>query len=406
MGFVNETGPKGHPMETLVRFGKAFVFQKSSFEFTADHLQAETVALAERHGLVPILWNGLRHSLTEAGTPVLENLRQKARTVGVKNLLFSAELLRVLDLFAYNGIEAVPYKGPSLAAELYGDVKLRQFSDLDVFFRKEDFHRVKEVLTKERYRPHRPLTRLQEEAFLRNRTNYGEYNYFRDDNLIYLEMHWSTNPGFMVFPVQEDDLWKNLRRITFLSREIPAFSPENLLMILSVHGFKHRWNRLCWLLDLALLLRKFPRMDVDLIRKRIRDPAASNTFLTGVLAAEALFGPLGETSGELSKAARPKAKALAEETTASFLGGERGSKASAVFFHASAHEGALGKCRYICGLLGSLNTEDLLGRDFPRRLAWAWYPLRWLRIGREAFFGEGGRKTSKRAGKARARQDK
>ena len=382
---MNETSLKKHPMETLIRCGKAFVEGNASFEFAAEDLSTETVAFAERHGLVPMLWHWLRQAGTEARTPLHETLRQKARAVGVKNLLLSAELIRVLDLFADNGIDAVPYKGPTLASELYGDVKLRQFSDLDVFFRKDDFHRVKEILTKDRYRPHRTLTPLQEKVFLQNRKNYGEYNFFRDDDLVYLEMHWSTNPGFMVFPVQEEDLWKKTRRITFLSRKIPAFSPEDLLMVLSVHGFKHRWNRMCWLLDVALLLRKYSHMDISIIRERIMEPAASNTFMTGILAAEELFGPLGPAANSLAAAARPRARKMAEQTLASlFLAGQDG-KTSAALYHAGAHEGAFGKCRYFGGLLGSLNTEDLLGRDLPKRFAWAWYPLRWFRIGRKAF---------------------
>ena len=89
MDIVNETGPKGHPMETLIRCGKAFVSDKSSFEFAAENLSAETVALAGKHGLVPVLWNRLRSVKKEVRTPLHETLRQKARAVGVKNLLIS-----------------------------------------------------------------------------------------------------------------------------------------------------------------------------------------------------------------------------------------------------------------------------------------------------------------------------
>ncbi|MGC9489960.1 MAG: hypothetical protein ACP5CD_01870, partial [Thermovirgaceae bacterium] len=124
-----------------------------------------------------------------------------------------------------------------------------------------------------------------------------------------------------------------------------------------------------------------------------------NTFLTGVLAAEKIFGPLGTAAGALSKAARPRAKALAEGTALSFFGGMRDSKASAAFYHASAHEGTLGKCRYFCGLLGSLNTEDLLGLDLPKRLSWVWYPLRWFRIGRKALLERLNLDTQQQKGK-------
>src|SRR5271154_5905816 len=48
-----------------------------------------------------------------------------------RNLLFTAELLRLLDLFQQNTIPIAAFKGPILAYSVYGHISDREFSDLD-----------------------------------------------------------------------------------------------------------------------------------------------------------------------------------------------------------------------------------------------------------------------------------
>jgi hypothetical protein len=63
---------------------------------------------------------------------VLDCLRNGYLMRSARNLLLTAELLKILDLFNKEGIPAVPFKGPVLAAQLYEDAALREFNDIDI----------------------------------------------------------------------------------------------------------------------------------------------------------------------------------------------------------------------------------------------------------------------------------
>src|SRR5260370_9580765 len=93
-------------------------------------------ALAVEHGVVPLLSLRL-HDLAGDVVPAerLRRLHELSKSSLFLNLSFTAELFRVLEIFRAAGIPAVPYKGPVLAAQAYGDPALRVFSDLDLFLR-------------------------------------------------------------------------------------------------------------------------------------------------------------------------------------------------------------------------------------------------------------------------------
>ena len=52
-----------------------------------------------------------------------------------RSLRLTQRTAKILACLARRGIEAIPYKGPALAQTVYGDVAMRQFSDLDILIR-------------------------------------------------------------------------------------------------------------------------------------------------------------------------------------------------------------------------------------------------------------------------------
>src|SRR5262245_48070510 len=95
--------------------------------------------LSHQHGLLPLVPRHLNAECPDVvPTAVLTQLREDCRSIASRNLHFTAELIRLLELFEENGIRAVPYKGPSLGAIVYGDVALSQFGDLDILVQRSD----------------------------------------------------------------------------------------------------------------------------------------------------------------------------------------------------------------------------------------------------------------------------
>jgi len=68
----------------------------------------------------------------------LERLKNGARANAVRCLVLTAELIKIVDLLQSEGIQAIPYKGPALAVQAYGEIALREFDDLDIILRQRD----------------------------------------------------------------------------------------------------------------------------------------------------------------------------------------------------------------------------------------------------------------------------
>jgi hypothetical protein len=103
--------------------------------------------LADAHGVSSLL---SRHLLTEDGTVVPDDeadwLRTRAAWNARRNLYLTGELVRLLGRFRDRKVRILPFKGPVLAKDLYGDVSRRTFADLDFLFDREEWPRVRAVM--------------------------------------------------------------------------------------------------------------------------------------------------------------------------------------------------------------------------------------------------------------------
>jgi Uncharacterised nucleotidyltransferase len=64
----------------------------------------------------------------------------------------TAELFRLLNLFAAKDISAIVVKGPVLAMQACGDPAMRSYGDLDLLVRQRDIRRATESLQAVGYR--------------------------------------------------------------------------------------------------------------------------------------------------------------------------------------------------------------------------------------------------------------
>lgn len=233
----------------------------------------EFLSLAARHGLMPLAYERLNEivpeTLPKAVTVKLWAARQ--RTLA-QNAEMATELINILEAFEAAGITALPYKGPTLALDLYGDVGLRQFGDLDILLRRGTVLDAKERLVAMGYVADYPLTPAVERAFLRSGAQYHLAMRHEKRGLM-VELHWRIDPDVAIEPEKP-----GARR--FRSRE--------LLLVLLIHGSKHRWSSLGWLVDVAELMAR-DKVDWPWIRGRAAALGCERRMGLGVLLAESLL---------------------------------------------------------------------------------------------------------------------
>src|SRR5262245_12514063 len=242
---------------------------------------------AHYHRVVPLLYRTLsRVSLGFVPEGAMASLRKRFQATAQRNLFLCGELIQILDLFDRHQLRAIPYKGPILAAELYGDVSLRQFSDLDIIVPADKVEEARALLISRGYRPEKEITGQE----LQRAIQHGKDLILLRDTGITLELHWGITAHPDPIDIRPDLLWKNLKTVSMAGRAVTTHAPEDLLLILCIHGGKHRWEYLVWLCDIAELIRSYPTLKWTQVIEDASSVAGRRILLLGVLLARDLLG--------------------------------------------------------------------------------------------------------------------
>lgn len=199
--------------------------------------------LTERHKLQQLLYWQLNMIIGgELPADDLRYLRDFFRNNTRKNLFYMREIVNIVKLLNQMSIESFPYKGPILAQQVYGDLSMRQFGDLDLLVKKEDVIIIKKILISHGYEPEYDLDSIQEQNYMNSQR---ELKFINEAKGISLELHWKFSGIFLKLPPNAEKLLlKNLNSINIGGVTIPDISPENLILILSIHNASHYWSRL------------------------------------------------------------------------------------------------------------------------------------------------------------------
>ena len=235
---------------------------KENIDFIISHLNTKNldlnalIALANQHGILPLVYKILKDLNTQRLTlnaDILTELKAHYMSISQRNMLMSAELIRIMKLLEEHDIEALAFKGPTLSQMAYGDITLRQYVDLDVLTHKKDIYKIDSLLKSHGYKRLLTLTPAQEKIWIKYAHDMGLVHHTKN---VHFEMHWSFLDEDYPMQVDLEDFWKETQEVNLNGHTIPTFSNENLLVYLCIHGSKHLWERIEWIKDIDLLIRE------------------------------------------------------------------------------------------------------------------------------------------------------
>jgi len=240
---------------------------------------------ATRHVIRPLLHNNLQTLWPDpAANEPLSNLHEYYCNNAARNLFLAHELVRLINLLGQQGISAVPFKGPLLAASAYGSLSLREFADLDIFVHKQDVMRIKKILLLEGYQllPSEDL----ENFYLKHKYHFP---FLHPETRILVEIHWAFTKRYWSFDFEQESLWERLKPVTLAGASVWNFSAEDLVLILCMHGTKHGWERLAWICDVAELIRAQEDLDWDLVLEQAKRIGSLRVLFIGLYMASDLL---------------------------------------------------------------------------------------------------------------------
>ena len=215
-------------------------------------------------------------------------------------LRLSGEMDQLCKLFIHNKIDVLLLKGPSLAADLYGDVSRRTSSDLDMLIPLTDLDQVHELLVDLNYVKEDYFSKVLNEWKWR----HHHVTYFNYQKGIKLEIHWRLHPGPSWEPTF-NELWERKRVNSLTTTPVYMLGKEDLFLFLIAHGGRHGWSRLRWLVDMDRIVNlnlNWAKL-TSLLKKYHLLQVGGQSL---ILASQLLSTPLTQEMKTMAAGSRPK----------------------------------------------------------------------------------------------------
>jgi hypothetical protein len=249
-------------------------------ELIGPHTDWEyVIKVGNSHTVMALVFQSLQRYFAEnVPEPVFERLRRQFKTNLMHNLFLKSELLNVLRQFNSNNIPVIAFKGPFFADLIYSNLALRVFADLDILVHEDDRKRSEELLINLGYDytfDEIEKKRIQREAH--------HYRLRKSASFLTIELHWRLAERFWHAWSDPRLLWDNTSLQLYES--IPFLCPriEDYLLYICNHGFRHTWERLGWLCDLASLIETYgDTLDWSYLIERAREFKSERILFLGL----------------------------------------------------------------------------------------------------------------------------
>lgn len=201
---------------------------------------------ARYHNIAPLLHKNIK------GLPISKDLEKIYTYTAYHNMLYLEELQQITER-----INAIVLKGPRLATDIYGNIGLRPFVDLDLLIQKEELEDAISALSDMGYTT-------------QNKDFYKKHHFlmpFKKNGKIpiTIDLQWEFVDKFILHRIDMDKVWI-------------GFTPEMNILYLLLHIEKHaffnkaiydkgnprdwlftnpRGNKLIWFTDLYELIKRY-----------------------------------------------------------------------------------------------------------------------------------------------------
>jgi len=247
----------------------------------------DVVAIAERHRLTAAVLETIAGAAQDLISPEqFDALRRGAAPSRASGMALLRELLQLHPLFEAAQIPIIPYKGPLLAWIAYGSFIRREYQDLDFVVEQKYIPDVVALLKSAGYQPQFDAR----EAHARHDgIAPGQYAFLSQPQKIIVEVHTERTLRYFPTPIDLQTLSSRLLTVEIGSQRLRTFSLEDTLVMLCVHGAKHFWERLGWVLDIAKLAM-IRKMDWTSVRRIAAKLESTRVLLLGLYLAHDVFG--------------------------------------------------------------------------------------------------------------------
>jgi len=213
-------------------------------------------------------------------------LAELTRITGRNNMSYLSEMLRLQSQFEAAGIPVIPFKGPALAWLAYPNFAHRTCVDLDFVVPQRYIPDVTSLLLAQGYKPQ--FNPIEAQAGRRGPAP-GQYAFAPSGGRTFVEIHTERTLRYFSRPLHLDELNSRAIPLEIGGKDIRSFCVEDLLVMLCVHGAKHLWERLSWIVDIAQLVT-VRKVNWELLSEIAAQVESTRLLLLGLYLAHEMMG--------------------------------------------------------------------------------------------------------------------
>ena len=164
--------------------------------------------------------------------------------------------IEIQALLQNNNIPFLLIKGLALNQILYGAKLIRPSLDIDFLVSIDQVFEIDQLLISAGYKqlsPSFPIKKQQQKVLLEN---FDQFLYQHPIARVSIEIHWRLFRNKNILPLTFQELWQEKQIVKIGNCAFHTMGNAQYLAYLLLHGFQHAWERLMWLVDIDLLIKK------------------------------------------------------------------------------------------------------------------------------------------------------
>lgn len=213
----------------------------------------EFIKMSTLHGVLPLVYKNLKKYQNEIPKDVFSKIKMINMDIVKRNMLMTAELLKVMKLLQENNIESIAFKGPTLSEMAYGDVVSRQYVDLDLFIKIDDIELIQNILKEYNYKMLLDLNEFETDFRKKHSHELSMINELKN---VHIELHWNFLDNDNPINLKGLEPFNDINKLSINNSILNSFNIEKLLIYLCVHGASHLYERIEWIIDIDKLINK------------------------------------------------------------------------------------------------------------------------------------------------------
>jgi predicted O-linked N-acetylglucosamine transferase (SPINDLY family) len=320
---------------------------------------------AMEHGLAALAGRTL-NCVTPDMVPdeIRDALRANVDQTRQKNRALFDEFARVIEALADNAVEAIPFNGPVLAFQAYGDLGLGMFGDPRILIRDLDLARTMATLGGLGYERNKQLTAAQLDLIHRLQ---GHERLLKKGRGVAIQLFTRLTPINMALDIDYAGLWRRARGTAFSGRAITTLSAEDDLLVLAIDNGNDLWQRVEGACGVAAFIGSHPNLDWAAILDRARPQGCLRMVLLAAALARIYFGAAVPDAITAAECDDPTIEPTVQRVMAHWLVQEPAAshRNRLSFDGLRLHDGAVRRVRYVARTLALPGPLHVARNPFP-----------------------------------------